>query len=164
MNVSGSCTLDAPREDVYRAICDPGTLMAVIPGCESIEQVGADEYVGRIALRLPGVVGSFLTTVRLVDAVPPESAGMEGRVEGSAGSISGRAEFRLAGDGDGTVLSYRGQALIQGPLARLDSRFAERLAETLVGQGLRALNQRLAAERTGPGTPEARHARTEVPE
>lgn len=160
MNVRGTFTLHAPREDVFMAICDPGTLLAIIPGCESIEQVGPDAYVGRIRLRLPGVVGSYRTSVRLVGAVAPDHAGMEGRVEGSLGSIDGRADFDLRGDSGVTVLSYRGRAVIQGSLARLDSRFAEGLAESLIAQGLRALDHRLAgasstvaaADRRQPGT------------
>ena len=43
-------------------------------------------------------------------------------------------------------MDYRGTGVIGGPLARLDSRFAERLAESLIAQGLRALDARLATE------------------
>ena len=64
------------------------------------------------------------------------------------GTITGRADFvlreppaRRARDMD-----YRGSGVIGGPLARLDSRFAERLAESLIDQGLRALD---AASRHG---------------
>lgn len=144
MNVMGTRRIDATPEAVYRAICDPATLMAVIPGCESVEQVGSDEYVGRIVLRLPGVVDEFRSHVRVVDAVLPERAGLEGQLEGTAGSISGRADFELTRDSGWTAINYRGRAVIQGPLARLDSRFAEHLAETLIDQGLRALGELLA--------------------
>ncbi len=165
MKVSGTCTLGAGAAEVFDAICDPGTLLAVIPGCEAIERTGPDEYAGRISLRLPGAAGSYRTLVRLVDAVRPERAGMEGSVEGPMGSIRGRAEFELApapSAGEAplppeTVLDYRGDAVIQGPLARLDSRFAERLAESLISQGLRALDHRLIEARTtvasAPGRP-----------
>ncbi|HYM83834.1 MAG TPA: hypothetical protein VEY67_06760, partial [Candidatus Dormibacteraeota bacterium] len=37
-----------------------------------------------------------------------------------------------------------GTAVIQGPLARLDSRFVEQLASSLVRQGLGALDRHLA--------------------
>jgi carbon monoxide dehydrogenase subunit G len=137
---------------VFEAIRDPRVLMAVIPGCESVEQTGPDEYLGRITLRLPGAVGSYRTTVRLVDVVAPERAGLDGRVEGSMGAITGHADFTLADAGDageargGTALDYAGSGTIDGPLARLDSRFAERLAESLIAQGLRALDLRLATE------------------
>ncbi len=95
MNMHGRRVLDAPRDDVFAAICDPAVLLAVIPGCEDIEQVG-DEYRGRIALRLPGIAGTYRTVVRLVDTDPPAFGAMEGSVEGALGSLRGRATFRLA--------------------------------------------------------------------
>ena len=155
MKVAGSFDFDAPRAEVFRAICDPGTLLAIIPGADSIEQVGPDEYRGRITLRLPGIVGSYGTTVRLVDATPPERAGMAGRLEGTLGTVAGRADFTLAEAGAGSRLDYHGPARIDGPLARLDSRFAERLAQSLIAQGLQSLNLRLsrAAVQAAPAGP-----------
>lgn len=147
MNVRGSHRFRAGREAVFAAICDPAVLMAVIPGCEAVRQTTPGEYEGRIALRLPGAVGSYRTQVRLVDVDAPARTGLEGRVDGAMGSITGRAEFALveAATG-GTDMDYRGTGQIQGPLARLDSRFAERLAQSLIDQGLRALDARLATE------------------
>lgn len=164
MNVHGSHRLAAPREGVFRALRDPGTLMAVIPGCEAIERVGPDEYRATIALRLPGIVGSYRTRVRLVDAVAPERAGLEGRVEGALGAIVGRADFTLADEAGGTVIDYRGQAVVDGPLARLDSRFVEGLAGSLIAQGLRALDERLAREPPGVAGPVGPRPTTEVSE
>jgi carbon monoxide dehydrogenase subunit G len=120
--------------------------MAVIPVCEAVEQVAPDRYDGRITLRLPGAVGSYRTQVALVDIVEPERAGLDGSVEGSMGTITGHADFELRAAGTGTDMDYRGTGVIGGPLARLDSRFAERLAESLIAQGLRALDSRLATE------------------
>jgi uncharacterized protein len=156
VNVNGSHHLQAPREAVFRAICDPAVLLEILPGCDEIEQVSASEYRGRLTLRLPGIVGSYRTTVRLVDAEAPDRAGMEGRLEGTMGTIHGRAEFVLRDAGGATELEYRGTGTIQGSLAMLDSRFAERLAESLIAQGLRALDLRLArdaSQGTGPGGP-----------
>ena len=72
MKVRGSATLAAPPEAVFAAICDPGALLEVIPGCQEIHQVSADEYRGRIAIRLPAVVGTYDTVVRLVNAERPD--------------------------------------------------------------------------------------------
>lgn len=146
MRVAGTVELAAPRERVFAAICDPATLLAVVPGCEAVERVADDRYEGRIVLRLPGFAGTCRTEVRLVDPVPPEGAGLDGAVEGAIGTIRGHADFRLADDGGHTSMRYDGTAVIQGPLARLDSRFAERLAEGLITKGLRALDARLATE------------------
>lgn len=146
MKVHGHHRFAAPPEAVFAAVRDPSVLLAVIPGCEEVAQVAPDEYEGRIVLRLPGAAGSYRTHVRLVDVVAPEHAGLEGRVEGAMGTIDGRADFTLAPRGSGTEMAYHGDGRIGGPLARLDSRFAERLAGSLIDQGLRALDARLATE------------------
>ncbi len=146
MNVHGSHRFAAPPETVFAAIRDPGVLLAVIPGCEAVAEVGPDEYEGHIVLRLPGAVGAYQTRVRLVDVVPPERCGLAGRVEGSMGTIVGRASFVLADARPGTAMVYEGTGTIGGPLARLDGAFAERLAQSLIGQGLAALDRRLATE------------------
>ncbi len=146
MNVRGSCTMDAPRAAVFAAICDPDVLLGVIPGCREIEQIGDAEYRGRISLRLPGVVGTYRTVVRLVESEPPSYGRLEGELDGTLGTLTGSATFRLADAGSGTRIDYEGQAVIGGPLARLDARFAEGLAGSLIRQGLHNLDARLAAD------------------
>ena len=144
MKIHGSRTLASARSAVFDAICDPQTLLAVIPGCRSIERVGTTEYRGEIALRLPGIVGTYRTTVRLVETDRPEHGRLEGEVVGSLGTIEGQATFRLTETpGNGTAVEYDGRARISGPLARLDGRFVEGLAGTLIGQGLDNLDARL---------------------
>ncbi|HET9520909.1 MAG TPA: carbon monoxide dehydrogenase subunit G [Candidatus Limnocylindrales bacterium] len=146
MNIRGSRTLDAPRDVVFAAILDPNTLLGVIPGCREIEKTSDDEYRGEIALRLPGVVGAYRTTVRLAEAEAPAWGRLEGEVIGALGSITGHATFRLAEAAGRTTVEYEGEAAIGGPLARLDSRFIEGLAGSLVNQGLGNLNARLQAD------------------
>ncbi len=142
MKIGGSRVLHAPRAAVFDAICDPATLLAVIPGCREIERVG-DEYRGRIALRLPGIAGTYRTVVRLVETEPPVRGVLAGTVSGALGSISGDATFRLVETDGGTTVDYEGAAVVDGPLARLDGRFVEGLAGSLVGQGLGNLDARL---------------------
>ena len=146
MKVSGSATLAAPPEAVFAAICDPGALLEVIPGCQEIHQVSADEYRGRIAIRLPAIIGAYdAVGVRLVNAETPTSGELEGRLEGRVGTISGRATFQLHGEGGGTVVEYNGSGVVGGPLARLNSRFLEGFARSLVNEGLARLGRRLQA-------------------
>lgn len=152
MNIRGSRTLDAPREAVFAAICDPDALLDVIPGCREIEKVGDTEYRGLLSLRLPGIVGTYRTTVRLVETDPPGFGRLEGEVVGTLGSIKGEASFHLTAVDGGTIVEYDGRAVIDGPLARLDSRFIEGLAGSLINQGLDALGSRSAGDRAGIGS------------
>jgi carbon monoxide dehydrogenase subunit G len=146
MNIRGRRTLDAPRTAVYAAILDPNVLLGVIPGCREIEKTGDAEYSGRISLRLPGAVGTYRTVVRVVDTDEPRYGQLEGEVVGALGSIKGRASFRLTEADGRTTVEYDGQAAIGGPLARLDARFVEGLAGSLVSQGLGNLESRLRSD------------------
>ena len=163
MNIRGSSTLDAPRAAVFAAICDPNVLLGIIPGCREIEQVGEAEYRGVISLRLPGVVGTYRTVVRLVDADAPRYGLLEGEVEGALGSIKGQATFRLAEADGRTTIDYEGQAVIGGPLARLDARFVEGLAGSLVSQGLRNLDSRLQGDPSAGIASDRRQPTRETP-
>lgn len=161
MNVAGTCSLAADRDAVFAAICDPEALLEVIPGCQEIHQVGDTEYQGRLSIRLPAFIGSYATTVRLVSANPPAFGRLEGRVDGAIGSISGAATFRLTEQGDTTVVEYEGQGTVDGPLARLDSRFVEGIARSLINEGLARLDRRLqttpeGVRRTTSAEPETR--------
>jgi hypothetical protein len=148
MRISGTRSLGAPREAVFAAICDPSVLLGVIPGCSEIERTGDAEYRGQIALRLPGVVGTYRTVVRLSETDPPSCGRLEGEVVGALGSITGHASFLLVDANGGTLVEYDGSAVISGPLARLDGRFIEGLAGTLIGQGLDNLDAQLRGDRS----------------
>jgi uncharacterized protein len=143
LKITGSETVEAPRDEVFAAICDPAMLLEVIPGCQQITQVGPNEYRAVIALRLPAMVGTYDTWVKLVHAEAPVLGELQGRMVGRTGTISGRAAFALAETEDGTEVEYVGTAVIGGPLARLDSRFTEGLARSIVNEGLNRLSDRL---------------------
>jgi carbon monoxide dehydrogenase subunit G len=128
---------------VFAAIRDPDMLLGVIPGCREIEQVGDAEYRGKIALRVPGVAGTYRTVVRLVDAEAPSRGELEGELEGALGTLRGHATFRLVECGTGTTVDFEGEAAVSGPMSRLDGRFVEGLAGALITQGLRNLDGRL---------------------
>jgi len=163
MKIHGSHTMAAPRAAVFAAICDPDALLGVIPGCRAIEQVGDAEYRGEISLRLPGVVGTYRTVVRLLEADPPAYGRLEGQLDGSLGTVTGQATFRLTESGDRTTIDYEGNAVIGGPLARLDARFAEGLAGSLLKQGLRNLSTRLEADRPAGAASGRRQPTREIP-
>ena len=61
------------------------------------------------------------------------------------GRSAGRATFHLRGEDGGTVVEYDGSGVVGGPLARLDSRFLEGFARSLVNEGLARLGRRLQA-------------------
>jgi uncharacterized protein len=142
MRIHGDRALIAPRSLVFEAIHDPAVLLACIPGCEAVEQIGPDEYRARVVIRLPGIAGAWDLDVRVAEAVPPVSCQLEGRLAGSPGTVTGSATINLDDvPTGGSRLRYLADARIEGPIAWLDSALVERLARTILDQGLARLDQ-----------------------
>jgi hypothetical protein len=60
--------------------------------------------------------------------------------------VRGQAAFTLREAGGGTLVEYEGDALVSGPLAGMNPRFVEGVAQQLIKQALGRLNtQALAA-------------------
>ena len=147
MRIASNYTFDASPEEVWPHIFDPVSLVGLIPGCQTIQQVSVDEYRGQIGIVLPAIVGTYETVVKLVEHDEPQHCTFEGEVTGATGSIKGTASFRLKEvNGQKTLLEYEGQGLITGALGKLSSRFIEGVARTLINQGLAQLNRDLKSD------------------
>jgi 2-furoyl-CoA dehydrogenase large subunit len=146
MKIAGQSTLDAAAEALWPLIFDPRTLMELLPGCEQIEQVAADEYRGRLTLRVPGIAGTYETWVKILEAEAPGFCRIQGEASGPGGSVRGQAGFTLQPEDQQTRIQYQGDAQISGPLAGMNPRFAEGVAQTFIRQGLARLPE-LARER-----------------
>ena len=76
----------------------------------------------------------------------PSFCQIQGEATGSSGSVRGQASFTLQPDAQRTRIEYQGDAQIGGPLAGMNPRFAEGVAQMLIRQGLARLPE-LARER-----------------
>jgi carbon monoxide dehydrogenase subunit G len=70
IKVTGSYTLDAPREQIWPLIHDSASLVRLIPGCEKLEQVGSPEYHEQMQLWLAVVAGKYETYIKLTESKP----------------------------------------------------------------------------------------------
>jgi len=154
MKIAGQSTLDAAAESIWPLIFDPRTLLQLLPGCEQVEQVAPDEYRGRMTLRAPAIAGTYETWVKVLKYEAPSFCQIQGEAAGSSGSVRGQASFTLRPDAQQTRIEYQGDAQIGGPLAGMNPRFAEGVAQMLIRQGLARLpelaREREAAMQTAP--------------
>lgn len=162
MQITGQAALDAPREHIWPLIFDPRALLELLPGCEDVRETAPGEYEARLNLRVPAIAGAYLTRVRVLEAQPPGFCRFEGEANGPAGSLAGQASFTLSEQGEGSRIEYAGDARISGPLAGMNSRFAEGIAKSLIGQGLARLpalaNARAAEAEAARATGIPQHA------
>jgi carbon monoxide dehydrogenase subunit G len=154
MKIAGQSTLDAAVESIWPLIFDSRTLLELLPGCEQVEQVAPDEYRGRMTLRIPAIAGTYETWVKVLKYEAPSFCQIQGEATGSGGSVRGQASFTLKPDAQQTRIEYQGDAQIGGPLAGMNPRFAEGVAQMLIRQGLARLPElaraREAASQTTP--------------
>jgi len=135
MQFNDEIRIDAPREQVYAALNDPGILRNSIPGCEEIEQVSETELVATVVTRIGPIKAKFKGQVTLSDLNPPESYTISGEgTGGSAGFAKGGAKVTLEADGTATILHYEVQADVGGKLAQLGGRLIEGTAKKLAGE------------------------------
>lgn len=153
MRLNGEYTLSAPPEDVYRAMLDPETLKACLPGCESLTEVGPDEYDAVMTIGIGMIKGRYGGHVKISDKQEPSSFTMLVEGKGPQGQIGGEGKITLAPNEDGgTHLAWEGDANVRGVLARIGGRVIQPAAKTIVNKFFGELNDRFAAQAVGTTT------------
>ena len=119
MTMSGEQQLAASRETVWKALNDPATLKACIPGCETLEVIGENEFQAVAVNKIGPVKARFKGKVKLTDLDPPNGYKISGEGDGGiAGFAKGGAVVALAQDGSDTVLTYNVDAQVGGKIAQ----------------------------------------------
>ena len=134
MVMTGEQQLAAPREKVWAMLNDPAVLKACIPGCETLDVIGENEFQAVATNKIGPVKARFKGKVRLTDINPPNSYKISGDVDGDggvAGFAKGGASVSLSDKDGGTLLTYNVEAQIGGKLAQLGQRLVNGAAKKL---------------------------------
>ncbi len=146
---------------MWEALNDPAALKACIPGCESMERIGDDEWRATVAAKVGPVSAKFSGKMRLTDIVPPTSYTLKFEGQGgAAGFANGEARVTLVpAPDDQTTLTYSARAQVGGKLAQIGSRLidgaAAKLADDFFAQIQRAIRAGRGRWRTCDGRPRA---------
>lgn len=153
MHLSGDYTLAASPEEVYRAMLDPEVLKACLPGCESLTEVGEDEYDAVMTIGIGMIKGRYGGHVKISDKQEPTNFTMLVEGKGPQGQIGGEGKITLApSEEGGTHLTWEGEANVRGVLARIGGRVIQPAAKTIVNKFFGELNDRFAAQAAGATT------------
>jgi|1186.fasta_scaffold199962_2 carbon monoxide dehydrogenase subunit G len=146
MEMKGEQLVPAPQRAVWDALNDPAMLKACVPGCESIEPTGENEYQVLMVARVGPVSAKFKGKLTLSDIKPPDSYSIafEGQ-GGAAGFAKGGAQVRLSPDGDGTKLAYDVKANVGGKLAQIGSRLVDAAAKKVADDFFKNFNEKVSA-------------------
>ncbi|WP_043363931.1 carbon monoxide dehydrogenase subunit G [Belnapia sp. F-4-1] len=152
MEMTGERRIPAPRQQVWEALNDPQVLQASIPGCESVERVGDDQFQAKVALKLGPMSAKFGGKVKLENLNPPASYTISGEGNGGAmGFAKGGADVALEEVGPSeTLLTYNVKAQVGGKMAQLGGRLIDSTAKQMADQFF----NRFAAQLTPAPEPE----------
>jgi uncharacterized protein len=149
VNLDGSAVLQADPERVWSVITDPAVLARTIPGCESLEKTGADEYKMNVSVGVGAIRGTYAGEVRLTDQDRPKSYVMHASGAGAPGQVRATVQISLSPSDEGTTLTYSADAVVGGPVAGVGQRMMTGVAKRMAGQFFKAID----AELTGAVVP-----------
>jgi len=144
MKIEGTHQINAPRERVFNAIVDPAVLQRCIPGCESLEKIGEDEYAATMKAGVGSVKGTFKGNVHLRVMRPPEHYELSINGKGGPGFVKGTAVFDLEQVDASTMIKYSGEMQVGGIIAGVGQRMIEAAAKMMAGKFFAGLERELS--------------------
>ena len=132
MKVAGSYRLAMAREIAYARLQDPLILARCMPGCESLEKIGEDEYAMRMKMVMAAVSGKFDGKVRITDAQPPTQFRLHVEGTGKIGFMKGDGLLTLTEAEAATDVQYDGEVHVGGTIASVGQRLMDGTAKMLI--------------------------------
>ncbi len=134
MKVTGSATLSAPREQVWTALNDPAVLARTIPGCQQLEETGADAYRMTVTAGVAAIKGTYDGKVSISDQHEPDRFVLHAAGAGAPGTVSADVLVTLTADGERTKITYDADAVVGGVLGGVGQRMIATVARKTAGE------------------------------
>ena len=143
MKIAGGYTLPLDPDRAYQLLQDPGVLARCMPGCESLERTGDQEYRMKMKMAIASLSGNFDGRVRIADQLPPASFRLIVEGSGKIGFLKGDGVLNFSPSGSGsTEVRYEGDATVGGTMAAV----GQRLVDTTARMMIKRFFDKLAAE------------------
>jgi uncharacterized protein len=135
VKIAGSTRLPIAPERAYEMMQDPEVLARAMPGCESLEKIGPDEYRMKMKMVLASLSGAFEGKVRITDQTPPNSFKLTVEGAGKIGFMKGAGVLNLSpvdSGAAGTDVAYEGDVHVGGTMAAVGQRLIDATAKMLI--------------------------------
>lgn len=144
MDMQASRQLSVSQQQAWDALNDPDVLKLCIPGCNSIESTGENQYAIALSLKIGPVSAKFNGTITLSDIQAPESytLAFEGK-GGAAGFGKGTAKVTLTPNEQGCELGYTVHATVGGKIAQMGQRLIDGTAKSMADDFFKRFDQEM---------------------
>ncbi|MDZ7842124.1 MAG: carbon monoxide dehydrogenase subunit G [Gammaproteobacteria bacterium] len=152
MKLESNRVIQAEPGVVWEHLVDVEVLKQCIPGCQTMEQTGENEYALTMKSKVGPVSATFKGELSLRDIVPGESYTLhfEGK-GGAAGFGKGSAAVRLEPADEGTNLIYSVDASVGGKIAQVGQRLVDGTARKMADDFFSQFEQVVAPAEAGDG-------------
>lgn len=136
MQVSGSTTINAPRDKVFAYLTNPDFVAKCAPGLESMEVVEPGKKFKAIgSVGLGNLKVRFSGDIEFLELDPPNRAKMKGHGTAPGSAVDGIAEMKLRdGENGATIMDWTAEVNVLGTIASLASRMMGSMTQKLSGQ------------------------------
>jgi carbon monoxide dehydrogenase subunit G len=148
MKISGAYTMAAAQERAFALLQDPQVLARAMPGCESLDRVGDNEYAMKMKMVLASMSGLFEGRVRISDSNPPSSFRLLVEGKGKIGFMKGEGLLTLTpaeSPAAGCHIQYEGDVQVGGTIAAVGQRLLDTTARLLIKRFFEKLNSEASA-------------------
>lgn len=145
MKLTGTFSFAAPRARVWQALNDPAVLQRHMPGCESLDLIGPDEYKATLKVGVAAIKGTYIATLKIKDRKDLEGYTLMVEGSGAPGFMKGEGRVLLADEGGRTVLTYEGDLQIGGLIARVGQRLLSGITEKMTRDFFESLGNEAVA-------------------
>jgi carbon monoxide dehydrogenase subunit G len=153
MELEKTMTVAAPAARVWATLLDPVAMSACVPGTQSVEVLGPDEYLAEVKVKFSFISVQFRMRTTIVDSRPPEYLRVTGTGEDSriASSVAHETELFVTDLGDGqTEIRVAGRAQIFGKLGSFGLSMMKPKIDRIWSEFGAALADRLATPEAAP--------------
>ena len=132
MKVSGSYVFQAPSRKVWEVLLDPKVLAGCMPGCETLDQVGEDQYQAVLSVGIGPVRGNYRAKLTMQDQSLHQSYRLVFEGAGSTGFANGEALVTLVEQDGKTEVQVESEAQVGGMVARVGQRMVGGAAKVMM--------------------------------
>ena len=131
MKLEGTHKLHIKKEDVWKALNDPGILKKCIPGCDFFEKKNDTSFSVRATNQIGPMNATFSGIINLSNIKINQSYTLSGEGQSSVGFANGSANVKLIEENGQTILTYEVDINVGGKIAQLGSRLINGVAKKM---------------------------------
>ena len=142
MKISGSQTVQAPRQAIWEKLMDPNSIQQCLPGVEELRETGPNTYAMTITVGVGPVRGAYTGSIQMSDMDAPSSYRMLVEGSGRPGFVRGNGTVQLTETGDNeTKIDYAGDVEVGGPVGAVAQRMLGGVTNRMVGDFFSCIQQ-----------------------